>query len=1274
MPEQKAETHGMLVGGFSPYTKAHHENVNQMLGGSHASVNVFATQSSRRPISAEKKVDYIKTAAGEGVNVNTTLTPFHAAAQLHAEGKRGKLVLYGGSDRAPIADRLREYNGKEGKHGYYNFEGGIEFRQVGGERKEGAKGLAGISGTAARKAKNPQELKKFIPKELHPRAEEIFNDMNESTNPIGIFLLGGPGSGKDYVLKNIFSRFDLTEVQADHVLNGTAGERIAEGKNIVINGALDQEKIQIISSILENYNLDTVYVSVTNKVSRLRNSLRENPLSENKRLEKWYRSEKMIESLEDKFVFNNSINLNESSEMERVFFANQIEKLLERLIEHGLVMREEPAPQNITLIREKKFPAVRKKYGMPEKYSTGLSKSTALARKRHWAKANKLSDSDPEAYKPAPGDATAKTKPSKHTLAVRKMMGEEIVTEGKADKSIAAKAKKSGISLRTLKAVYRRGVAAWNSGHRPGTTPSQWGHARVNSYINKGKTYHTADKDLREEADIDELFEMQLVGTDEYRRHAISMTPGQNQEIEDVTQTMGLDSAEGDCDCVYESDCECDDEMSAGNRKSFREFRAEAKETQVELLPTADVTPTLSKSKPDNSKKTPAKPLRAAVDGMAITSRLTGEEVEQVDEGIKDTVTKAFTKLRRAYRDVTSPVKGVESPEKITRTPYVRPELKDVNASSETQSNINPRIARRRSEVDAARQVADDAANARSFEQIRNDMKDVKLTPKPPPKPVGQRVAAVIPDSVKRAGKATAGVGKAVVDVGSAVGRVPGVKPALKVGGILGTVNLAQMPLDYAGNRSPEEILAARKAERERRARYKETTGQDFETAAARAAGMTGGVYVDPLAVSKFMYDTKPGEYIRSAASAVANVPVPDPLSIPVSAVFPGASAGAAIKQFGRDVEFWKNYINDPTDFRKKAAAHRANEDYSPIDEKVSLEEAVAYHLSEGISFTENAFRPGSEMFFEMINVAKDLYKEGAYKPADEWEKDMLNSNIGERAIFEGREVILDYPFQEELDEEVMQLDEVFDVAYPHQYHGTIGTHETADHAYSFHVPEKGAKEFHTYSVFISNEPKMKKGNVSFQYQGKQSKGFSPIKGDDVDYLMMPVGGETEITGKGGGKTSAIISTVKNIVQKHAKKHGLGNVEFGGNMYEPSRTKLYDRIAKRFGGKELGQEDEDSPYIKYSVPVKEGSDPTDGKGIGKPWRENGGGAVYVRDGDSIRKIRFSQSGMKKKYMNPGATRSFVARHRCLTNKDKTSASYWACRWPRFFSNSGKVWW
>jgi hypothetical protein len=76
-----------------------------------------------------------------------------------------------------------------------------------------------------------------------------------------------------------------------------------------------------------------------------------------------------------------------------------------------------------------------------------------------------------------------------------------------ADAGLAGKASKSGISIGTLRKVYRRGVAAWNSGHRPGTTPQQWGMARVNSYIGKGSgTYHGADKDLHEE----ELLEKKL--------------------------------------------------------------------------------------------------------------------------------------------------------------------------------------------------------------------------------------------------------------------------------------------------------------------------------------------------------------------------------------------------------------------------------------------------------------------------------------------------------------------------------------------------------------------------------------------------------------------------------------------------------------------------------------------------------------------------------------------------------------------------------------------
>ena len=67
----------------------------------------------------------------------------------------------------------------------------------------------------------------------------------------------------------------------------------------------------------------------------------------------------------------------------------------------------------------------------------------------------------------------------------------------KAKEGLKKKAAKTGISYATLKKVYDRGVAAWRTGHRPGTTPSQWGYGRVNAFIakrKKGNLDH--DKDL----------------------------------------------------------------------------------------------------------------------------------------------------------------------------------------------------------------------------------------------------------------------------------------------------------------------------------------------------------------------------------------------------------------------------------------------------------------------------------------------------------------------------------------------------------------------------------------------------------------------------------------------------------------------------------------------------------------------------------------------------------------------------------------------------------
>ena len=64
------------------------------------------------------------------------------------------------------------------------------------------------------------------------------------------------------------------------------------------------------------------------------------------------------------------------------------------------------------------------------------------------------------------------------------------------------KAKKSGMPYSILKKVYDRGMAAWKTGHRPGTTPQQWAFARVNSFTTKSAgTWGKADSDLAKQVE-----------------------------------------------------------------------------------------------------------------------------------------------------------------------------------------------------------------------------------------------------------------------------------------------------------------------------------------------------------------------------------------------------------------------------------------------------------------------------------------------------------------------------------------------------------------------------------------------------------------------------------------------------------------------------------------------------------------------------------------------------------------------------------------------------
>lgn len=91
--------------------------------------------------------------------------------------------------------------------------------------------------------------------------------------------------------------------------------------------------------------------------------------------------------------------------------------------------------------------------------------------------------------------------------------------------------------------------------------------------------------------------------------------------------------------------------------------------------------------------------------------------------------------------------------------------------------------------------------------------------------------------------------------------------------------------------------------------------------------------------------------------------------------------------------------------------------------EQVLFSEGLRYHVINSIPLYDCIYRPGSKGFFSLISESRKMYNSG-YMKVDEDELDMLKSDLGEFALYEGREVALDFPISEEADNDLQSLDE----------------------------------------------------------------------------------------------------------------------------------------------------------------------------------------------------------------------------------------------------------
>jgi hypothetical protein len=343
--EEKQKSLAILFGRMNPPTKGHEENVNglkRMAREHNADHLVIASHShdaSKNPLDPATKLKHIKRAFPD-TNVTASSkeqpTIMHQAAEAHKKGYT-HLIVAGGGDRInEYHHLLNKYNGVEGRHGYYKFDH-IEVKST-GERK------AGISGSDMRnnvKSGNFKDFKKNLPTNIQKNpvhSTELFHDvtkgmgLHESADRgrnRAIFVTGGPGSGKDVIIRECISDQNVIECNFQQVLDimndihkpamrsmNPKMESIRNRGPLIINGPADDvEKISRIKEELDRMGYESmmIFVDTTDTTSRERNTLLSRMMVESIRHEKWSKAQKNVDNFTQMFEnfirFDNTDNL-----------------------------------------------------------------------------------------------------------------------------------------------------------------------------------------------------------------------------------------------------------------------------------------------------------------------------------------------------------------------------------------------------------------------------------------------------------------------------------------------------------------------------------------------------------------------------------------------------------------------------------------------------------------------------------------------------------------------------------------------------------------------------------------------------------------------------------------------------------------------------------------------------------------------------------------------------------------------------------------------------
>lgn len=314
----------------------------------HTVIVSHSQDAKKNPLSSAQKIKHLRRySPGTHFEASSKEQPtlLHHASRLHGAG-HDHLIVVAGSDRVKeFHDLLHKYNGTTGRHGHYNFKK-ISVVSA-GHRDPDAEGEEGMSGTKMRQHASNNDFSSFrqgVPSHVSDKhVKELMHDvrkgmgMNESIDRgmfKALFITGGPGSGKDVVIREGVASEKIVEMNFNQVVDTLNSihsramksmnplvDAVVSRKPLIINGPAEQfENIKSIKEHLESFGYDTlmIFVDTTNEESRNRNSNHKRMMVESIRQEKWKSAQEnkkhFVNMFENYLWFDNTGSIQEKEE------------------------------------------------------------------------------------------------------------------------------------------------------------------------------------------------------------------------------------------------------------------------------------------------------------------------------------------------------------------------------------------------------------------------------------------------------------------------------------------------------------------------------------------------------------------------------------------------------------------------------------------------------------------------------------------------------------------------------------------------------------------------------------------------------------------------------------------------------------------------------------------------------------------------------------------------------------------------------------------------